>query len=434
MIAFWTKINFRLACLVLASLLIACQKEEVTTDSNLEWIRILEDNAITSTDDEMKAGQNAKVVTYADDKIALYYYSDRLKQTTVVRCDANGNPQWRETLPNFEPFDIVSLNGGGLVLVGDDPPKAEFGIKLYRFTAEGAKDSLKLFPSPGFTSQYEENACIIALSDNSVVLSGSAAWASLGSTLFNENFFAKISPSFTLDWKVDFSTHNPPALIDDFNTYEMQNSIIETNNGQLLFQYAIEQNPAITDEVYFGLLTGLMSASGELINANYYQTGSYVQTTNQREGHQNRYCKGLLADGQGGFIYHYSNPLVFGQEPEIPAGFLQLDANGRIQDTVAIPLPKDYHIVSCQVNRGQFLLTAYRTNVIDGTADFMAEQTLFLTGGADLKTSKTFSVQNLYADFFSSIAPTSDGSFIALGKVQTFNGSSNNVALVKISP
>ena len=75
--------------------------------------------------------------------------------------------------------------------------------------------------------------------------------------------------------------------------------------------------------------------------------------------------------------------------------------------------------------------THYKAGVANGSSDFSAEHTLFLTGGTDWQVTDKFSLQQFYSDYFFSNAPTSDGGFISMGRIQSFNGPTNKLVLVK---
>jgi hypothetical protein len=93
-------------------------------------------------------------------------------------------------------------------------------------------------------------------------------------------------------------------------------------------------------------------------------------------------------------------------------------------------LPSGYRILSITPSNGKFLLAAYKTGLASGTNDYSANQTLFLYG-EDWVTTTSFTLQGFYADFFPSSAPTTDGGFVLMGKIQSFNGPANKLILVK---
>ena len=420
--------------LLLTVVISSCKKESINTTESAVWIKVLEDSTITSTDEEVYGGQNGKVITDDDDNIYLYFYSNNLQQTTVMQCSPTGNPVWRKTLNGFVGMDIIRLNDGSVVVAGTNPTISNKELQLHAFRMNGTVETLKFdLGGLNLNPQRVENANMAALLDNSIMISACYYYS------FGNNFysycFAKISPAFLLKWTSKLNNPYMPSF-GIFGPSFTQNSILPISNNRFLFQYAVSQDPAIVTAGSFGISTGILRDEAApdtqyVDTAFYYKSGTYSQSAGGNTGVQNRYTNGLLADGSGGFIHHYSCPQILGGYPSIPAGFIRIGADATINDTIPIPLSNDYRIISCNLNQGRFLMTAYKSEVLSGTPDFNAYRTLFLTGGMDLNTTKTFSLQNFYSDFFSSIAPTKDGGFIIFGKIQSFNGSSNKVVLVK---
>ncbi len=415
-------------CIVFA-VLFSCKKENDVNNSSgqMQWMHVLTDTITSSTDDELYQGENGKVVTNSDDEIFLYYYVRERKQTVVMKCNANGITVWKKVFGNFVPCDMVLLNNGSIVISGTLPDKSiNSWNKLYAIRPAGNIDSIYFSPAYYFNMKSSINSTLYALPDNSIIFSG--AFDALNAPPSHYPSFVKISPSFTIEWRTNIYTgfNIPPPI------YFGQNSIIQTNNNQFLFQFAQSVPENYVDSCYFSLKTGLLNANGSIAYLKENPTGYFITSTGQKSGTQNRYCNGLMHDGNGDIIYHYSSPRIFGNaSPKIPAGFLRIGSDASIKDTIPIPLPNGYRIVSCVQNNGRFLMTAYKTGGMQGANDFSAGHTLFLTGGSDWQTTNTFTFQNFYADFFTSAAPTSDGGFIIMGKIQSFNGPSNKLVLIK---
>lgn len=412
---------------------ISCKKESINTTESAVWIKVLEDSTITSTDEEVHGGQNGKVITDADDNIYLYFYSKNLQQTTVMQCSPTGNPVWRKTLNGFVGMDIVRLADGSIVVAGTNPALVNKELQLHAFRKNGTVESLN-FDLVGIGLRRVENANMVALPDNSIMISA-CTYNSFANNFYSY-CFAKISPAFLLEWTSSFPNNYQLPSQGIFGPSFTQNSILPVSNNRFLFQYTVSQDPAIATNGSYGIVTGILQDevapdTQYVDTAFYYKSGTYSQSAGGNTGVQNRYTNGLLADGSGGFIHHYSCPQILGGYPSIPAGFIRIGADATINDTIPIPLSNDYRIISCNLNQGRFLMTAYKKEVLSGTPDFNAYRTLFLTGGMDMNTTKTFSLQNFYSDFFSSVAPTKDGGFIIFGKIQSFNGSNNKVVLVK---
>ena len=414
-------------CFVLA-FVFSCKKENtvISSSGQTQWMRVLTDTISSSTDDELYPGENGKVLTNNADEIFLYYYVRALSQTVLMKCDANGNAVWKKVFGNFIPCDMVLLNEGSIVISGTMANKATMPWnKVYAIRPAGKIDSLYFSPAYYANMKSSVNSTLYALPDNSIILSGAFDAMNAPPSLYP--CFVKISPSFTIQWRTNVYT----GFIFPAPINYGQSSIIPTGNNQFLFQFAQSVPENFVDSCYFGLKTGLLNANGSLASLTENPSGYFISSTGQKSGTQNRYCNGLMHDGNGDIIYHYSSPRIFGNTPKVPSGFLRIGSDAKIKDTIPIPLPNGYRIVSCVQNNGDFLMTAYKTGAMQGTNDFSAEHTLFLTGGSNWQTTNTFTFQNFYADFFPSAAPTKDGGFIIMGKIQSFNGPTNKLILIK---
>lgn len=404
----------------------ACRKENSISNikGQTQWMRVLTDTITSSTDDEMHLGENGKVLTNSNDEIYLYYYLKNLSQTVVLKCDSKGNPIWKKVIENLSPGDMVLLNNGSVIISGTDPNKIYKWNKIYAIRPEGNIDSLYFEPAFHFENLASINSSLYALPDNNIIFSGTTS-------LFNAppriiGTLAKINAGLAIVWKRNLSTNS--ALTQPIQS--SQNSIIAIANNKYLFQFAQTFANNYVDSNYFGLQTGVLNTNGTIATLNNYPTGYFVTTTNNTSGVQNRYCNELMQDATGDVIYHYSSPKVFGTTPAIPAAFIKMDSNAKVKDTIPIPLPVGYRIVSCTQNKSSFFLTAYKTGGVTGATDFSAGYTLILTG-INWQTSNSFTLQNFYSDFFSSAAPTMDGGYVIMGKIQSFNGTSNKLVLIK---
>lgn len=398
------------------------------TETGIEWMRILSDTISNSTDDEMFLGENGKVLTNSLNEIFLYYYVKDENKTVLMKCDENGNTVWKKMFENYIPCDMILLNEGSIVISGTLPDKTNTPwTKLYAIRPSGQTDSLYFSPAYNIDMKSALNATMHALPDNGIILTSAFDGLNLPPRIYNS--FVKISPSFTIEWRVNkLSASNQPE-------YFGQSSIIQTNNNQYLFQISQSIPELYVDSCYFSLKTGLLNANGSLASFIDHPTGYFITSSGQKSGFQNRYCNGLMRDGGTDFIYHYSSPRVFGNtQPEIPSAFVRIGSDATVKDTISIPLPSGYRIASCVQNNGRFLLTAHKTGTIQGQNDFSANHTLFLTGGSNWQTSTIFTFQNFYSDYFTSAAPYSDGGFILMGKIQSFNRPTNKLVLIKWKP
>jgi hypothetical protein len=420
---------FRVLCLITGTLLVfsSCKKEEQSAAVNRqEWMRVLEDTIFNSTDDEIFQGRNGKVLTDSSDNLYLYYYNGLTNQSVVMMCDANGNPVWKKYFPDCEPMDMIKA-GDDLVLAVSKSPLLPNGLVLYIIHPDGSTETRTITVWNAVILGVN-NACMATLLDNTVVLSGSYDHQNfVNGPIITSGFIMRLDGSFSSNWAY---------YLEDVPNLQLiaprwgQNSILPLKTNQFLFEFSISRDKAQNDSCGYGLMTGLITPLGTLTSLQYTPTGYLIRSTGVGAGYANRYCNGLIRNSSGA-VYHYSSPDIFRPPgPARPNGFLMLDDNGVATDTLDISIPAGYRILSCTRNGESFLLAAYKTGIASGTNDFGASQTLFLYGES-WETTTTFTLQGFYADFFPAAAPTSDGGFVMMGKIQSFNGTANKLALVK---
>jgi hypothetical protein len=415
---------------------ISCKKEEnISVKNDLEWIRVFEDTISRSTDDEMYQGLNGKVLTDKLDNIYLYYLNSNSKQSVVIKYDPKGNLVWKKIFPDCEPLDMVLLSDGSIILAVRFDPAMPNGLVLYAIRSNG---TIEAFPTNILSSGSAtsiDNALLYTMPDNSLLISGSFldAW---GTSLVHSGYMLKTSSVLSnVLWRtaIDLNT----ILTFQYSWLRLsfgQNSIVPTPNNQYLFEYAISDANLGIDSVNYGLVTGLLNSNGTLDTMYFLKTGHSVSAFGRGEGYANRYCNGLYLENKNSPIFHYSSPQSFTtNSPEIPNGFIRIGNDAKMKDTIPISLPNGYRIVSCVPGNGRFLMMAYKTGIISGTDDFSANHTLFLTGDGNWHVTKTFTLQEYYADFFPSAAPTSDGGYVIMGKIQSFNNPINKLVLFKLN-
>jgi hypothetical protein len=170
----------------------------------------------------------------------------------------------------------------------------------------------------------------------------------------------------------------------------------------------------------------------------FYNTGYFEQSTGNYAGYYNRYSNYLIKTSEGENIHFFSAPSsVFPGAPflaPVKNGFLKIGNDAEIKDTIPFYLPDHYRIISCSKGANGFLMTAYKVGGIDVAGDFGANQTLILSVDNNWQVTSSFKFQNFYSDFFPSSAPTTDGSYILFGKIQSYNGPKNNLTLIKWNP
>ena len=404
----------------------SCKKEDSisTTSENIKWIRVLEDSLLFSTDDEMYLGTNGKVITDPDDNIYVYYYSKDLDQAVVRKFDSEGTPVWKKLFDNCKPLDMVRLNDGNIILATSITKQLPNYLTLYSINTNGnietKNDTIKDFI---FGCKELLNASILPMPDNSFIISG--VWnAFLSGTNSASNdtriYIIKHSQFQQREWSQYLAfCFTCPYSVTVPSDPSGASSVIQTNTGQYLFQFAFNADENGTDN--HSILTGLLNADGVPDTSFIYSTGIY-----------NRYCNGFIPDYFGDYIYHYSSPRFGGHSSQpVPAGFLRIGQDAEIKDTIPLSIPSDHRIVSCTKGNSGFLLTTYKVGVANGGSDYTGEHTLFLRGGTDWRATQKYTFQEFYSDFFFSHAPVSDGGFISLGRIQSFNGPVNKLMLVR---
>lgn len=428
------KIHFVLLLMILTACFSCKTEENISIENDVEWIRVFEDTISKSTDDEMYQGQNGKVLTDKLDNIYLYYLNSESKQSVVIKYDPKGNLIWKKIFPDCEPLDMVLLSDGSIILAVRFDPLLPTGLVLYAIRTNGTIEAYPTIIKTSVSPVSIENAILYAMPDNSLLISGSFFDAG-GNSLVHSGYMLKTSSALSnVQWRsaIDLTTlifSNYPWLLLNFG----QNSIVPTANNQYLFQFAISNANLGIDSVNYGLVTGLLNSNGALDTMYFLKTGHNVAAFGRGDGYSNRYCNGLYRENTNSTIFHYSSPKIYGgQPPEIPNGFFRIGNDAKMQDTVPISLPNDYRIVSFIPGNGRFLMMAYKTGIVSGTDNYNANHTLFLTGDGSWQVTKTFTLQEFYADFLPSAAPTSDGGFIIMGKIQGFNNPVNKLMLFKL--
>jgi hypothetical protein len=414
------------ACLILFTF--SCKKEDSVSNEpeRVQWMRVLEDTISYSTDSENYMGSNGKVITDPEDNIYTYYYSKNLDQAIVSKYDPLGTLVWKKTFENCRPLDMARLNDGSLLLATSLTGTVPNYLTLYSIQTNGSietrNDTIKDFIYRCFEVM---NANIVPMPDNGFIVSG--VWnAVIGGTNFTgadvKTFIIKHSQLQTRDWSqvFGFCFTCPYTVTKPGGVPAGAGSVVQTNNGQYIFQfdYTGDSNfPSLGRSI----LTGLLTDSGVADTSFIYDTGTY-----------NRYINGYTQDYYSDFIYQYSSPQTGGiSSQSVPSGFLRIGQDARIYDTIPIPLPGDHLILSVTKNKSGFMMTAFKEGVANGSDDFSAEHTLFLTGGTDWQVTDKFSLQQFYSDYFFSNAPTSDGGYISMGRIQSFNGPTNKLVLLK---
>lgn len=427
---FW---HFKIRILpILIFSLYSCSKEEFTNNNpvNIQWMKVLSDSVILSSDDEMFQGRNGKVLTDRNDNIYCYLLGVNPSRTIVKKFNPSGELSSIFEFQNCEPADMNILEDGTIVLAVRLSSLLPQGLVLYYIRQDGSVDSLVTQVQSAYSSLGISNAYICPLTDNGLIISGSFQQQKFtNGSIENIGFVLKVSSGMQVTNKVNVSDENlGPSFTGG---YFGQNSVVSTNSGNYVFQFGISRNQAYQDSIGYGLLTGTLNYAGDLDTFYFNHTGYEVRSTGNRNGFYNRYCNGLMSDNSN-LIYHYSSPMVLADpKPAVPNGFLRIDDDAKIMDTIPLSLPAGYRIVSCTRGSGRFLMIAYRTGVVSGTNDYSAYHTLFLTGDGNWQPTSTFTLQEFYSDFFHSAAPTSDGGYIIMGKIQSFNGEANKLVLIK---
>ncbi|HNS12868.1 MAG TPA: hypothetical protein PKM97_09675 [Bacteroidia bacterium] len=413
----------------------SCKKDSgiSTAGEQIEWMHVLDENISGITEDDTFLGQNGKVLTDSEDNIYLYYYSEFPKQAVVMKCDPTGTLVWKKSFPDCIPMDMVRRNDGSIVLAVRDLPGYEQIFVLYVVLPNGTVNLHGVVQTSTGGSDGVLSATMCVLPDDGLIISGVYLQSFLvGFPLSQESFVVKLNPSYGKDWAVltafNISQQAKPS-------YE-QNSVVPLPGGKFLAEFSFKGNKIQADSVSYGILRGVINADS--VDYESYiidQTGYEVQSSGTKSGYYNQYGGRLLEDGFGEWIYHYSGAvsLLTGLPlgSDVVNGFIRMNNEGAILDTIPMPLPIGYRVLSCTRGKGNFLLTAYKKGTVDVTSDYSAFQTLFLTGDGGWQTSKSFSFQEFYSDFFPSTAATSDGGFIIMGKIQSFSGPNNKLVLIK---
>ncbi len=422
----WSFLQFA-AISCLACFTLSCQKEEFNNYSDkVEWIRVLQDTLEYSTDDPFFTGRNGKVITDAFNNIYVYYYLKNPEQTVIKKYNPEGEIIWGKTINNCKPLDMSQLNDGSILLAGSLSNQIPNFLTLYSIQTDGNMSSKSDTLKNLFWSCAEVlNATISPVDVSGFIISG--VWAayiggSNGAASGNEVFVVKHSELQVRNWTQYLSSfcftcpYVPTWPSGDRNG----SSVVQTGNGEYVVQFGTYSDGS-SAPAGSNLLTALLNSNGNADTSFAYDAPVY-----------NRYGNGLLKDASGDFISYYSSPREgINLSQAIPAGFLRIGQDSEIKDTIPLSIPKDYRIVSCTKGSAGFLMTAYKAGVANGGSDFSAERTLFLRGGNDWQATDQFTLQQFYSDFFFSHAPASDGGYISMGRIQSFDGPVNKLVLIK---
>jgi hypothetical protein len=423
---YWTLLkHISVACLILFTF--SCKKDDLNTSTgNVEWMRVLQDTLNFSTDDPLNMARNGKVVTDSEDNIYIYYYSKNPEQTVVGKYDPEGVLIWKKTFGNSQPLDMARLNNGNILLAVSETNEFPNYLTLHSIQSDGntetVKDTLKdLF----YTCLEIANVSISPLQGSSFVISGVWTGVLVGSNVTftnSEVFVVKHNQLTVKEWiqYLPFICFNCPYTVVWPAGDKDGSSVALTSNGKFLFQFNTNSDGSSGPEGR-NILTGLITSDGAADTSFMYNAGKY-----------NRYGNGFMKDGNGDFINYYSSPREgVNLSQAVPAGFLRIGQDAQIKDTIPLSIPNNYRIVSCTQGPAGFLLTAYRGGVANGGSDYSAAHTLFLRGGNDWSVTESFTLQQFYSDYFFSHASAADGSFISMGRIQSFDGPVNKLMLIK---
>ncbi|HNS11063.1 MAG TPA: hypothetical protein PKM97_00510 [Bacteroidia bacterium] len=425
-------------CVFLIAFVSSCKKEEtLSKDSDrIQWIRVLEDEIKFSTDDEFYEGKNGKVITDPEDNIYIYYYNKDEDKTVVKKYDPQGVLLWQKNFDDCSPLDMIRLNDGSLILAASLTNTLPNFLTLYSIktngTVEATNDTLKDFI---YASSKVLNATLFATADNGVAVTGIWNGFVSGSNATGTStklFIVKNNADLTRAWSQYFGFTFPPGPIQLVGTPRGTSSITETNNGQFLVHFGMEDVGDWVDSTTYSLLSALVNSDGTQDTSYSYLTGYRVKSNGHTGGQINRNSKVLMRDFSGDFITHYSlGQTIAGSVNSKSAAFLRVGQNALVTDTIPLKLPPGYRIANCVRSASGFMMTAYKIGVASGTNDYSAAQTLFLTGGTDWQVTSRFSLQQFYSDFFFSSVASSDGGFVSMGRIQSFNGPTNKLTLIK---
>jgi hypothetical protein len=422
--------------LLVAILLNSCKKEEtdLPVNANIEWMRVLDENVSGSTEHDGLLGQNGKVITDGSNNIYVCYYSELPKQVVIIHYDAEGNQRWKKVIPDCTPMDMVLKPDGNVAVAVRELPGFDQIFVIFEISADGGAITQHPVIQTNQGGSGGVLSCnMIALPNNHLVMCGTYLASFLvGFPLEHTLYFLELDPSYNKLW--NFITLFNVSL-NGFDVFE-QISLLPTSGGKYLVQFSAKANTSQLDSLSYKYCTVVFTPGATTFDTLFnYPTGYLIQSSGASSGYYNHYANGLMPDAGGGFVHHYSAPVsVVNNAPytaETPNGFLKIATGGEIYDTVPFQLPPYYRIISSSVGVNGFLMTASKIGAIDVQGDFGASQTLFLTGNKNWQVTATFRLQEFYADFFPTSAPTSDGGFILMGKVQSFNGPVNKLVLIK---
>jgi hypothetical protein len=271
-----------------------------------------------------------------------------------------------------------------------------------------------------------------ALPDNSIAMSGVYLSQFLvGFPVSHEAYILQLDGSYNKLWNF-ISQFNFGA---GTNSLFEQTSIVPISPGYFLAQASYKGDPVQDDSLNYGYITLIANAAASVADASFiYPTGYLKQSTGTYAGYYNRYSRGIIKDGVNNIHYFSAPTATFPGAPfavPVTNGFIKIGDDGAIKDTIPFSLPDGYRVISCNKGSDGFLMTAFKTGAIDVAGDFSANQTLFLIGNNNWQVTSTFRFQEFYSDFFPSAAPTTDGGYVIMGKVQSFNGPKNKLILIK---
>ena len=321
---------------------------------------------------------------------------------------------------------MARLNNGKILLAVSVSNEIPNFLTLYSIQSDGNTESVKdTLKNLFYSCKVINNATIFPAQGNSFVISGTWIGYAAGSNFSFESsevFVVRHSELMVKDWSqyvTSFCFTCPYQVVWPDGDKD-GSSIAQTSNGKYLFQFNTNSDGSLAPEGR-NILTGILASDGIPDTSFIYNSGKY-----------NRYSNGFMTDSNGDFISYYSSPregVNFSQA--VPAGFLRIGQDAEIKDTIPLNIPNNYKIISCTKGATGFLLTAYKAGVANGGSDYSASHTLFLRGGNDWNVAERFTLQQFYSDFFFSHAPVSDGSFISMGRIQSFDGPVNKLMLIK---
>jgi hypothetical protein len=438
-------LTYTIGVVLFAFILNGCSKDEaeVAIESQIEWMRVLDENVSGNTETDESLGQNGKVITDQQGNIYLYYFEDLSRTAVVVKCDPEGTILWKKTFPDCVPMDMARRSDGDMVLAVRDLPGLADRLVIYVLKESGQVLQLPIIHTPIGGSSTVLNCNMYVMPDNSIVMTGAYMASFLvGSPESQNGFVLKLDQSYQKTWNLG-GIFNLSLAVGSNSALE-QNSVIPYQQGKFLIQFSVSTDPVQSDSVGFGYVTAIVDPDIGVINQDsagvdtsiFTFTGYYVQSSGKRGGYYNRYANDLIPLGNGEAMHHFSAPvsLIPGlpANTPVPNGFFKIASDGTtLKDTVPIPLPNGYRLLSCSFSGSRFMATAYEVGAINVGSDFSANQTLFLVGDANFQTMHSFRFQDFNADLFTSTIPLDDGGFLIMGKIQSFNGPNNKLVLIK---